>query len=172
MGLPKDTPEQVLVDRAIMDVENLLQQQTAPEDTAAIFIEPVIGEGYVGQYRETASTNTDYLSGYVPAPPPYLQALRTLCDRHGILLVAGKYIQHSCWYSADSCSDEIQTGFCRTGKMFAIEHSDVTPDLMVFAKGFANGMPISGIVTRKEILDAMSAGSLVSNVAVLGGDVC
>lgn len=47
MGLPKDTPEEVLVERAIMDVENLLQQQTAPEDTAAIFIEPVIGEGSV-----------------------------------------------------------------------------------------------------------------------------
>lgn len=47
MGLPKDTPEEVLVERAIMDLENLLQQQTAPEDTAAIFIEPVIGEGSV-----------------------------------------------------------------------------------------------------------------------------
>lgn len=47
MGLPKDTPEDVLVQRAITDVENLLQQQSAPEDTAAIFIEPVIGEGYV-----------------------------------------------------------------------------------------------------------------------------
>jgi 4-aminobutyrate aminotransferase len=59
-------------------------------------------------------------------------------------------------------TDEIQTGFCRTGKTFAIEHSGVTPDLIVFAKGFANGMPISGIVTRKEILDSMSPGSLVS----------
>lgn len=47
MGLPKETPEDVLVERAVMDVENLLQQQTAPEDTAAIFIEPVIGEGQV-----------------------------------------------------------------------------------------------------------------------------
>lgn len=87
-------------------------------------------------------------------------------------MVAGKYIHHNYGYSADLRSDEIQTGFCRTGKMFAIEHSGVTPDLMVFAKGFANGMPISGIVTRKEILDAMSPGSLVSNVAVLSGHVC
>lgn len=85
-------------------------------------------------------------SGYIPAPTAYIQHLRKLCDQHGILLVA----------------DEIQTGFCRTGKTFAIEHSGVTPDLMVFAKGFANGMPISGIVTRKEVLGAMPAGSLVS----------
>ncbi|WVR07886.1 hypothetical protein IAU60_004929 [Kwoniella sp. DSM 27419] len=112
---------------AILGIENLLQQQTAPEDTAAIFIEPVIGEG-----------------GYVPTPHAYVQHLRKLCDKHGIMLVV----------------DEIQTGFGRTGKTFAIEHAGVTPDLMVYAKGFANGMPISGIVTRKEIMDAMAPGSL------------
>ncbi|WVQ99106.1 4-aminobutyrate transaminase [Kwoniella sp. CBS 9459] len=127
MGLPKDTPGEVLVDQAILGIENLLQQQTAPEDTAAIFLEPVIGEG-----------------GYVPTPPAYIHHLRELCDKHGILLVI----------------DEIQTGFGRTGKTFAIEHSGVTPDIMVYAKGFANGMPISGIVTRKEIMDAMAPGSL------------
>ncbi|OCF32130.1 4-aminobutyrate transaminase [Kwoniella heveanensis BCC8398] len=112
MGLPKDTPEDVLVEQAILGIENLLQQQTAPEDTAAIFLEPVIGEG-----------------GYVPTPPAYIHHLRKLCDKHGILLVI----------------DEIQTGFGRTGKTFAIEHSGVIPDIMVYAKGFANGMPISGI---------------------------
>lgn len=57
-------------------------------------------------------------------------------------------------------ADEIQTGFGRTGKTFAIEHSGVTPDLMVYAKGFANGMPISGIVSRKEVMASMPAGSL------------
>ena len=57
--------------------------------------------------------------------------------------------------------DEIQTGFSQTGKIFAMGHSGVVADLMGFAKGFANGMPISGIVTRKEILDCMPAGSLV-----------
>ncbi|RSH82893.1 hypothetical protein EHS25_005883 [Saitozyma podzolica] len=127
LGFPKDTPEDVLVDHAIMQVENLLQQQTAPEDTAAIFLEPVIGEG-----------------GYIPAPTRYVQHLRELCTKHGILLVA----------------DEIQTGFYRTGKPFAIEHSGVVPDVIVYAKGFANGMPISGIVTRKEIMDSMAPGSL------------
>ena len=51
----------------------------------------------------------------------------------------------------------------RTGKTFAIEHSSVTPDILVFAKGIANGMPLSGIVTRKEIMDTMPPGSLVSD---------
>lgn len=84
-------------------------------------------------------------SGYIQAPTKFVEHLRKVCDKHGILLVA----------------DEIQTGFWRTGKAFAIEHTGVTPDLMVFAKGFANGMPISGIVSRKEVLDGMPAGSLV-----------
>jgi 4-aminobutyrate aminotransferase len=127
MGMPKDTPTDVLIEHAIIQLDNLLQQQTAPMDTAAIFIEPVIGEG-----------------GYVPAPPAYLQHLRRLCDKHGIMLVA----------------DEIQTGFCRTGKTFAIEHSGVRPDMMVYAKGFANGMPISGIVSRREVMESMPPGSL------------
>jgi len=127
MGLSKDTPEDRLVELTITQLDNLLQQQTAPEDTAAIFIEPVIGEG-----------------GYVPAPAPFLKHLRSVCDKHGILLVA----------------DEIQTGFYRTGPAFAIERSGVTPDIMVYAKGFANGMPISGIVSRKDIMACMPAGSL------------
>ncbi|WRT64907.1 4-aminobutyrate transaminase [Kwoniella shivajii] len=127
MGLPKETSEEVLVEQAILGIENLLQQQTAPEDTAAIFLEPVVGEG-----------------GYIPAPPAYIRHLRDLCDKHGILLVI----------------DEIQTGFCRTGKTFAIEHSGVKPDIMVFAKGFANGMPISGIVTSSDIMKVMAPGSL------------
>jgi 4-aminobutyrate aminotransferase len=127
MGLPKDTPEEVLVEQAITQLSNLFQQQTDYADTAAIFVEPVMGEG-----------------GYIPAPPAYLQHLRKVCDEHGIVLVA----------------DEIQTGFGRTGKTFAIEHSGVVPDVMTIAKGMANGMPISGIVTKKAILDAMPAGSL------------
>ncbi|WVQ74668.1 4-aminobutyrate transaminase [Cryptococcus sp. DSM 104548] len=127
LNFPKTTSEEVLVEHAIHGLDNLLQQQTAPEDTAAIFLEPVMGEG-----------------GYVPAPEAYVRYLREVCDKHGIMLV----------------DDEIQTGFGRTGKTFAIEHSNVVPDIMVYAKGFANGMPISGIVTRKEVMDVMQPGSL------------
>jgi len=56
--------------------------------------------------------------------------------------------------------DEIQTGFGRTGKQWAIEHFGITPDMIVFAKGMANGMPISGIVSREEVLETQKAGSL------------
>jgi 4-aminobutyrate aminotransferase len=165
MGLPKDTPEDVLVEHAKLQLDNLLQQQTAPEDTAAIFVEPVIGEGYaIRPSLEGPAADRLPYSGYVAAPHAYLRYLREVCTKHGILLVAGRFMFHvilttSC---ADQSVDEIQTGFCRTGKTFAIEHSGVTPDMIVYAKGFANGMPISGIVTRKEIMDAMPAGSLVS----------
>ncbi|PWN86891.1 putative ornithine-oxo-acid aminotransferase [Acaromyces ingoldii] len=127
LGVPASTPEDELVRLAVHQLEQTLQQQSAPEDTAAIFIEPVLGEG-----------------GYVPAPASFMRALRGVCDRHGILLVA----------------DEVQTGFGRTGRTFAVEHSGVTPDVMVFAKGFANGMPLSGVVTRRDIMASMPAGSL------------
>lgn len=143
MGLPKDTPEEVLTEQAILGIENLLQQQTAPEDTAAIFLEPVIGEG-----------------GYIPAPTAYVKHLRKLCDKYGIMLVIGEYTKKWVCKKLTRSKDEIQTGFGRTGKTFAIEHTGVTPDIMVYAKGFANGMPISGIVTRKEIMDVMAPGSL------------
>lgn len=128
LGLAQDTPEEELVRMAVHQLEQTLAQQSAPSDTAAIFVEPVIGEG-----------------GYVPAPPAFLRALRDTCSKHGILMVV----------------DEIQTGFGRTGANFAIEHTEgVVPDIMTFAKGFANGMPLSGVVTRKEIMDCMPAGSL------------
>jgi 4-aminobutyrate aminotransferase len=84
------------------------------------------------------------LSGYVPCPPAFLHHLRALCDKHGILLIA----------------DEVQTGFFRTGKYFCVEHSGLRPDIMVFAKGVANGFPLSGIVSRKELMDKMDVGSL------------
>jgi len=82
--------------------------------------------------------------GYVPAPRAFLHGVREICSKHGILMI----------------SDEVQTGFGRTGKMFAVEHSGVTPDIMVFAKGLANGFPLSGIVSRKEIMDKCIPGTL------------
>jgi 4-aminobutyrate aminotransferase/(S)-3-amino-2-methylpropionate transaminase len=82
--------------------------------------------------------------GFVPAPPPFIRRLRQLTQQHGIILIA----------------DEIQTGFGRTGKFFAIEHSGVTPDLMTVAKSLGAGFPISGVVGRAEVMDAPEPGGL------------
>ncbi|HEX8957014.1 MAG TPA: aminotransferase class III-fold pyridoxal phosphate-dependent enzyme, partial [Burkholderiaceae bacterium] len=82
--------------------------------------------------------------GFYMAPPDFMRALRDVCDAHGIVLVA----------------DEIQTGFARTGKLFAMEHYDVLPDLMTIAKSLAGGMPLSGVCGRAEIMDAPAPGGL------------
>jgi 4-aminobutyrate aminotransferase len=105
----------------IRDIENTLFKRVCPPDeVAAIFVEPVQGEG-----------------GYHPLPPGCLPALRRLCDQHGILLVC----------------DEIQTGFGRTGKLFAVEHYGVEPDILCLAKGIASGLPLGAIVSRADIMD-------------------
>ncbi|NRR29172.1 4-aminobutyrate--2-oxoglutarate transaminase [Oxalobacteraceae bacterium] len=82
--------------------------------------------------------------GFYAAPPEFMRALRALCDQHGILLIA----------------DEIQTGFARTGKLFAMDHYDVLPDLMTIAKSLAGGMPLSAVCGRAEIMDAPAPGGL------------
>jgi 4-aminobutyrate aminotransferase len=82
--------------------------------------------------------------GFYIAPPAFLRELRALCDRHGILLIV----------------DEVQSGFARTGKMFAIEHSGVVPDLMTVAKSLAGGVPLSAVVGRADIMDAPPPGGL------------
>lgn len=82
--------------------------------------------------------------GFNVAPIAFLRALRELCDQHGILLIA----------------DEIQTGFARTGKLFAMEYSGVEPDLMTIAKSLAGGMPLSAVCGRAEIMDAPAPGGL------------
>jgi 4-aminobutyrate aminotransferase len=110
----------------LQQLDLLLHSQTAPEETAAIVIEPILGEG-----------------GYVPAPVAFLQALRELCDEHGILLVA----------------DEVQTGFGRTGKFFCYEHADIVPDIIVMAKGLGSGMPISAIASKAELMAKWKAGT-------------
>jgi 4-aminobutyrate aminotransferase len=111
----------------VTQLELLLKRETAPSDTAAIIIEPVLGEG-----------------GYVPPPPGYFDAVRKICDKHNILLIF----------------DEVQSGFGRTGKMFACEHWGVRPDILVMAKGIANGFPLSGIASRKELMDMQKPGSM------------
>lgn len=82
--------------------------------------------------------------GFYAAPADFVRALRKLCNEHGILLIA----------------DEVQTGFARTGKLFAMHHYDVVPDLMTIAKSLAGGMPLSGVVGRAEIMDAAAPGGL------------
>ncbi len=82
--------------------------------------------------------------GFIPASGEYFQGLRALCDRHGIVLVA----------------DEVQTGFGRTGRMFAMEHFGVEPDLMTVAKSIAAGLPLSGVIGRAEIMDGPHAGAI------------
>ncbi|HAT32859.1 MAG TPA: 4-aminobutyrate--2-oxoglutarate transaminase [Janthinobacterium sp.] len=82
--------------------------------------------------------------GFYAAPPEFMRALRALCDEHGILLIV----------------DEVQTGFGRTGKLFAMEHYDVLPDLMTMAKSMAGGMPLSAVCGRAELMDAPLPGGL------------
>jgi 4-aminobutyrate aminotransferase/(S)-3-amino-2-methylpropionate transaminase len=82
--------------------------------------------------------------GFVVPPGEFLPRLRALCSRHGILLVA----------------DEVQTGFGRTGKLFAVEHSGVAPDILIAAKSMAGGLPLSSITGRAEVMDAPGAGGL------------
>jgi len=117
----------VSVKDSLKALNNLFKVDICPTDVAAIIVEPVQGEG-----------------GFYAAPPEFLQALRKLCDQHGIMLIA----------------DEIQSGFGRTGKMFAFEYSGVEPDLMTMAKGIAGGFPISAVVGKSEIMDAPLPGGL------------
>jgi 4-aminobutyrate aminotransferase len=90
--------------------------------------------------------------GYIVPPPGFWPRLREIADRHGILLIA----------------DEVQTGFGRTGRFFAVEHWAVVPDILVMAKGIASGMPLSGILTRRELLDRLAPGT---HGGTFGGNV-
>jgi 4-aminobutyrate aminotransferase len=100
--------------------ETVFQTYCPPQEVAALFVEPIQGEG-----------------GYVVPPPEYFGRVRALCDRYGILLVV----------------DEVQSGMGRTGKMSAIEHWGVEPDIVVLAKGIASGMPLGAIVARHSVMD-------------------
>src|SRR3954470_24371362 len=121
--------------------ETVFKRIAPPEEIAAIFVEPIQGE-----------------SGYHVPPPGFLPALRELCDKYGILLVA----------------DEVQSGMGRTGKMFAVEHWGVVPDIICLAKGIASGMPLGAIIARADLMDwgpgshaSTCGGNPVSCVAAL-----
>lgn len=108
-------------------LEQLFKADVEPERVAAIIVEPVLGEG-----------------GFYIAPREFMEALRSLCDRYGIVLIA----------------DEIQTGFARTGRMFAMEHYGVEADLTTMAKSLAGGLPLAAVVGKAEIMDAPVIGGL------------
>ena len=122
-----NTRDGITVQDALTGLQNLFLTDAQPERVAAIIIEPVLGEG-----------------GYTPVPFEMLRALRTICDEHGIVLIA----------------DEIQSGFGRAGTWFAIEHSGVIPDLITVAKSMAGGYPIAGVIGRAEMMDAVIPGGL------------
>tara|TARA_R110000823_G_scaffold265707_1_gene385591 strand:- start:2146 stop:3423 length:1278 start_codon:yes stop_codon:yes gene_type:complete len=114
-------------DEALRGLMMTMKADSPANQTAAIVIEPVLGEG-----------------GFYPAPASFLKKLREICDENGILLIV----------------DEVQSGFGRTGKMFAIEHSGVEPDMITMAKSMADGMPISAIVGTDKHMDASGPNSL------------
>lgn len=108
-------------------LEKFFTLECPAEQVAAMIIEPVMGEG-----------------GFIVPPDGYLQLIREVCDKHGILLIL----------------DEIQTGFGRTGRLFACEHSGVAPDLMPVAKSLAAGLPLSGVIGRAEVMDVPDPGEV------------
>ena len=127
--------ERATLDFCLRELKKLLKSQTAPEETACIVVEPVLGEG-----------------GYVVPPAGFLPELRKLCDEHGILLIA----------------DEVQSGFGRTAKFFAVEHTQTVPDIMLMAKGIASGLPLSGLAARKELMSKWKPGT---HGGTFGGNV-
>ncbi|CAB4684430.1 unannotated protein [freshwater metagenome] len=127
---------------ALAAIEKAMLTQIAVESVAAIIFEPQQGEG-----------------GFVPAPQAFVEGLRTLCDTHGIVLIA----------------DEVQSGFGRTGRMFAMEHYGIEADLVTVAKSIAAGMPLSGVIGTAEIMDAPGpsaiGGTYVGNPVALAAAV-
>lgn len=112
--------------RYFEELEHLFETMVMPDDVAAILMETVAGEG-----------------GYMVPTVRWVQKVRALCDKHGIMLIM----------------DEIQSGMGRTGKMWGFEHFDVVPDIIAVAKGIASGMPVSAVVSDKAIMDKWAPGS-------------
>jgi len=108
-------------------IEDTFKRVVAAESVAAVIVEPVLGEG-----------------GFVTPPAEFYPALRAICSRYGILLIA----------------DEVQTGFARTGSMFACERLGLNPDMVAMAKSLGGGLPLAAVTGRSEIMDAPGAGQL------------
>ncbi|MBO9653259.1 MAG: 4-aminobutyrate--2-oxoglutarate transaminase [Agrobacterium tumefaciens] len=115
------------VEASLTVLDKLFKADVDPGRVAAFIIEPVQGEG-----------------GFYEVPRAFMQKLREIADKHGILLIA----------------DEVQTGFARTGKLFAMEHFGVVADITTMAKGLGGGFPIAAVTGRAEIMDAPGPGGL------------
>ncbi|MBK5289297.1 MAG: aminotransferase class III-fold pyridoxal phosphate-dependent enzyme [Acidimicrobiia bacterium] len=118
--------EDAAVAGALGGFDLVLAAQSAPAETAAVVMEPVLGEG-----------------GYLPAPASFIQGIKARCEQHDILFVA----------------DEVQSGFARTGSMFAIDAAGIVPDIVVMAKGIASGFPISAIGASAGIMSRWGTGA-------------
>ena len=132
---PGEMDEAETMAYCLQSIQDIFEEGTPANQVAAIILEPLQGEG-----------------GFIPAPIPFVKALRKICDENGILLIA----------------DEVQSGFCRTGKMFASEYwkeAGCAPDILATAKSIAAGLPISAIIARKEIMEGVPAGTV-------GGTFC
>jgi 4-aminobutyrate aminotransferase/(S)-3-amino-2-methylpropionate transaminase len=114
-------------DTAIDALEQLFSTEIMPDHVAAVVVEPQLGEG-----------------GFIPAPAAFMQRLRAITARHGIVLIV----------------DEVQSGFGRTGRMFGYEHAGIEPDLVVMAKSLAAGLPLSAVVGKAAMMDAPLPGGL------------
>lgn len=121
-----DDDEDAASETCLAHLDELFATTVAPSQVAAVLVEPVQGEG-----------------GYYPAPDRFLQALRAICDEHGILLIA----------------DEVQSGYGRTGEMWAFQHAGIVPDVVCVAKAIANGLPLSAIVTSRDLQERWGRGA-------------
>jgi 4-aminobutyrate aminotransferase len=113
-------------DHSLCELKYMLKHEVLPHNIAAFLVEPVQGEG-----------------GYYPAPPAFLDELRSLANQHGIKLIY----------------DEVQTGFGRTAEWFGSDHFDAKPDIVALGKGIANGLPLSAYGASREMLDAWPVGA-------------
>ena len=112
--------------KCLAQFDEIFEKLIAPEMVAAIIVEPVQGEG-----------------GYIVPDKRFLEGLRQICDKHGILLIF----------------DEIQTGIGRTGELYAYQTFGVKPDILTSAKALGGGIPLSAVIAKKEIMDAWPAGA-------------
>lgn len=110
-------------------LKKILDTEVAPEDVAAIILEPIQGEG-----------------GFIVLPNEYLRYVKELCEEHGFVLIA----------------DEIQSGWGRSGKLFAIEYSGIEPDILTTAKSIAAGLPLSAVVAKADVIDSVHKGGIGS----------